>query len=255
MLIFEWLLSAWSLLVHACIFMHACMHAPSSCMKFHALHACMYPLHACMHPLHACMKHACKSANLHACIMHAVHACLMHAVHACLMHDSCMHCMHDACMLSLEGFLFVSITFFWHLVFGEVSWWYFVNFNLIVTKVNQGHTQLLCTSIFFFWGGGGELGWAVIWGWGLINFFYLQGGRLFELGFTQSWVLNRINTVFERSVKLQQSSPSFNIIPYYSNMICSPATEECLNNFRMGNNRWKLNNFLEMDQNKTIHIS
>ena len=77
------------------LFMHACMHAPSSCMKFHALHACMYPLHACMHPLRACMKHACKSANLHACIMHAVHACLMH--------DSCMHCMHDACMQCMHA--------------------------------------------------------------------------------------------------------------------------------------------------------
>ena len=74
---------------------HACMHAPSSCMKFHALRACMYLLHACMHPLHACMKHACKSANLHACIMHAVHACLMH--------DSCMHCMHDACMQCMHA--------------------------------------------------------------------------------------------------------------------------------------------------------
>ena len=74
---------------------HACMHAPSSCMKFHALRTCMYTLHACMHPLHACMKHACKSANLYACIMHAVHASLMH--------DSCMHCMHDACMQCMHA--------------------------------------------------------------------------------------------------------------------------------------------------------
>ena len=39
-------------------------------------------------------------------------------------------------------------------------------------------------------------------GWALINFSYLQGGRLFEVGaylrwaLIRGWVLNQINTVF-----------------------------------------------------------
>ena len=32
------------------------------------------------------------------------------------------------------------------------------------------------------WGWGGVVWWALIRGWALINFFYLQGGRLFEVG-------------------------------------------------------------------------
>ena len=62
----------------------------------------------------------------------------------------------------------------------------------------------------FFWGGGGghlfEAGrlltfptyrvgaysrWALIQGWALINFSYLQGGRLFEVGTYSRWALIR----------------------------------------------------------------
>ena len=39
---------------------------------------------------------------------------------------------------------------------------------------------LLCTSLFFL--GGGGVGWELIRGWALINFFYLQGEHLFQLG-------------------------------------------------------------------------
>ena len=54
--------------------------------------------------------------------------------------------------------------------------YYFVNFNLIVTKVN-----------FFSWWEGGDH-WALIRGWALINYTYLigwaviRGGRLFVVG-------------------------------------------------------------------------
>ena len=57
---------------------------------------------------------------------------------------------------------------------------------------------------FFFGGGegeGGRWGWALIRGWALINFCYVQGGRLFEVGaysrwaLIRGWALNRINTV------------------------------------------------------------
>ena len=46
---------------------------------------------------------------------------------------------------------------------------------------------LLCTSVFIYFflgggGGGGVGGWALIRGWALINFPYLQGGCLFEVG-------------------------------------------------------------------------
>ena len=52
--------------------------------------------------------------------------------------------------------------------------------------------------VFFFGGGGGGAGrWALIQGWVLINFSYLQGGRLFKVG--AYWALNRINTVLRSS--------------------------------------------------------
>ena len=43
-------------------------------------------------------------------------------------------------------------------------------------------SALIFYLFFVFLGGGGGGGWALIRGWALINFSYLQGGRLFEVG-------------------------------------------------------------------------
>ena len=51
---------------------------------------------------------------------------------------------------------------------------YSANFNLIVTKVNQGNTPL-GTSFFFFLGGGGVGGVVSRWA-------HIRGGHLFEVG-------------------------------------------------------------------------
>ena len=50
---------------------------------------------------------------------------------------------------------------------------------LINTPLDLVHFSFVL--FFFFLGGGGGEGWALIRGWALINFSYLQGGRLFEV--------------------------------------------------------------------------
>ena len=48
--------------------------------------------------------------------------------------------------------------------------------------------------------GVGWRGWALIQGWALINFFYLQGGRLVKASAYLRWALKRINTVCDTGV-------------------------------------------------------
>ena len=47
---------------------------------------------------------------------------------------------------------------------------------------NTQYSYSSCALYYFFFLGGEEGGWALIRGWVLINFFYPQGGRLFEIG-------------------------------------------------------------------------
>ena len=59
------------------------------------------------------------------------------------------------------------------------------SFFKIIRKLSLRVGLLVALIIFFFGGGGGVgwwWGWALIRGWALINFCYLQGGRLFEVG-------------------------------------------------------------------------
>ena len=70
---------------------------------------------------------------------------------------------------------------------------YSANFNLIVTKVNQGNTRLGTSFFFFFWGGGGG-------GWG----GGFKVGAYSRWALIRGWGLNRISAVTENREWIHQ---------------------------------------------------